>query len=266
VLKENYYYDGFTEDTTSSYTWTIDSGGNYVHNNIIETIDYTGASNSSVISSYEDSNIPNTGYYRVVFHISETFTTGCVFSFLIYEDVNNYYRFVVSSDNTSVVEEVSKKVGAVDTDAAGPRVGSIHLPVVVSSQDIDVEIEIFWSPTYLKMLIDGENELTLDTSDTTELNIQEMKFYTYWTTMEVKSIQIKYGKNSIDKNKNVISNQFSEVGPTNGLIAYWPLSDNLDYAGNNLDGTAVGTPTFVGGLGNRNAVTLAEGNYYTLGS
>ncbi len=57
--------------------------------------------------------------------------------------------------------------------------------------------------------------------------------------------------NYIGKNKLVYSPNFSEVGPVDKLINYWPMNGNLlDYGGSGNDGTATGA-TVVSGLAPR---------------
>lgn len=56
---------------------------------------------------------------------------------------------------------------------------------------------------------------------------------------------------SIGKNGVIYSSNFSEVGPVDGLIGYWPMNGNLlDYSLYNNDGTASGA-TVVGGFAPR---------------
>jgi len=53
---------------------------------------------------------------------------------------------------------------------------------------------------------------------------------------------------NINKNGQLTSNNISELGPTDGLVGYWPLNgDTLDYSGNGNDGV-------------NNGATITSGN------
>jgi hypothetical protein len=57
--------------------------------------------------------------------------------------------------------------------------------------------------------------------------------------------------NNIGRNGRTVSTKFSEVGPTDEMVGYWPLNGNtLDYSGNENTGTASGA-TSVEGLAPR---------------
>lgn len=59
----------------------------------------------------------------------------------------------------------------------------------------------------------------------------------FWNTKaENKAVNI-----NIEKTSNIVATEFSEVGITDGLVAYYPLNgDAKDYSGNNNHGTVYG--------------------------
>jgi hypothetical protein len=95
----------------------------------------------------------------------------------------------------------------------------------------------------------------IDLVDGTEPTIADLMSGNYYDPNYVNDIS------NIGKNGTVVSTKFSEVGPTDGLLGYWPLNgDMLEYSGNELHGeTGTGggvssertEATVVGGLAPR---------------
>lgn len=68
----------------------------------------------------------------------------------------------------------------------------------------------------------------------------------------------------INKNSSILSNEFSEVGITEGLVAYYPLNgDAKDYSGNNNHGTVYGA-TMATGINNKKCYSFDGTNDYIL--
>jgi len=83
------------------------------------------------------------------------------------------------------------------------------------------------------------------------------------TTMEIAFIGIsKTNKLSFEETGALTSLDISELGPINGLMAYYPLDGDVkDYSGNNYNGNQVGTVLFSSGVDNSSMLIQSQGSY-----
>lgn len=73
-------------------------------------------------------------------------------------------------------------------------------------------------------------------------------------TMEIAWVRLVESKNDLSVQKTITVNDVSEVGITDGLVAYYPLTkDAKDYSGNEYDGVVNGAVPVAGGFDGKGA-------------
>lgn len=73
-------------------------------------------------------------------------------------------------------------------------------------------------------------------------------------TMEIAWVRLVESKNDLSVQKTITVNDVSEVGITDGLVAYYPLNKNAqDYSGNEYDGVVNGAVPVAGGFDGKGA-------------
>lgn len=82
-------------------------------------------------------------------------------------------------------------------------------------------------------------------------------------TIEVEWIRLVSDTGALSVKSNKVVGNFSEVGITNGLVAYYPLNkDAKDYSGNGYHGTVTGAVLTGGGFDGKGAYRFANGTTY----
>ena len=203
------YNDSFTNDTTGNYTWrlhdTYTSGTGYSWNAggyVSMDGTYSGGSCCWVPAKVEADrtfNLPTSGYARINFTLTGDGAGQSRMIFQLKQDDNNMYSFKVTDDTyggSGYSQGVSKTVGGVDVNSyTGPGTigvlnGESESGNTVYSLNEPIDMEIWWSPTRLRLEVNEENIINLETSDTTIIDPSSFVFRSYRFNANWDSIKI----------------------------------------------------------------------------
>jgi hypothetical protein len=245
VLKEGFHFDDFTYDSTGDYTWDFTGDPTYAWDSVNQEIDIVLTGDGQTPSQfYDDDNLPNSGYIRIVCHSSYIWSDNFGLFVYVFDDKNvgSGYSFIVTGDGSSGYEGIAKMTDWADDDKAGPYAGTLVTPAPPLACDIDIKIECWWSPTYCRMLINDSVERTLTPSvNINEIDIKNISIFYFDGNFSLQEIEVRAWDGKIGKNGNIYHYNFSEIGPSDGLINYWPMNGNaFDYGGYVNNGTVTG--------------------------
>jgi hypothetical protein len=149
--------DDFTTDPEGKYIWTADAGcGSCTHTWDASNgeIDIRTTSSGGNITAEQSASLPTSGYASLQFTSVNAGSPGKI-AFYLYEDTNNYYKFMIS--NGSDDDQVEKVVGGIQTDIddSGDSIAG----------NTDHTLEIWWTPTRLSMAVKGVTIKDLETSN-----------------------------------------------------------------------------------------------------
>ncbi len=193
-------------NTTGSYSWTTQaSGTGYSYDSSAGTIHMDGTGFScggnwcpASVQSEREMAIPSSGYAKLDFDIIGDGAGQSRIILLLKEDDNTMYSFKITDDtygSSGFTQGVTKKVGGLVVDQHN-GVGTVALGGnetgnTVNSINESVVVEIWWSPTHLKLVVNGVLVKDLKTSDTTiidpsKLVVKSYRFNTDWNSIEVQ--------------------------------------------------------------------------------
>jgi len=198
-LEENQpiFYDYFLTDTTGRYSWETvdtnaptnshawDSSNHWLHV-------LTGDNDAENATAYAD--IPTSGYAKIVFIKRLDYPTDNVQSLYLFQDANNYYQFNWQGSGYST-QGVYKVVGSSTVDSSAER-------GTVDTNGNEYTIEMWWTPSSMKLAIDGTVRKDITTTNTTAINPSYFKFYSSQINFDWESIEI----HSLDEIKDSSGN------------------------------------------------------------
>ena len=236
MLTEGFYFDDYSHDTKTEY-YNFSGGTSITWDKTTNKMDLIMSDGTSVLQDYpktDDTSMPNSGYIRIKLHCSYSYADDISFFIYVMENSSKYYEFTVAGEewtDGSALETVAKYDSSYK-DQAGPYNGTIVTSSPPASEDIDIEIEAWWSPTYCRMLINDGGTITERTltpsTDTTEYNIDSIWVYYCEGNFELEEYEVRAWDGKIGQNGNIYHYNFSEMGPVDGLIAYWPMNGDAD--------------------------------------
>lgn len=238
MLKEAFHFDDYSYDSAAEYDWT---GGSQTWNSATNELDVVAGDNISVgqgFGTYTSMTLPNSGYLKLTTHCSYTAGSGVNngMGYWIYiqmaDPTDGLYFFGAIGDDWVNYAGVGKQVNYATVDGNTSLSGQITVtPTAPAAVDIDTVIEVWWSPTFARMLIDGTiNQEEIFATNTDEFEISDIVIFYNEGTYALQKLEIRAWDGKIGKNGNVNHYNFSEVGPVDELIGYWPMNgDANDY-------------------------------------
>lgn len=208
-------------NTTGSYTWSTQASGTGYSYNGAGSIHMDGTSNSgswtpaNVKAERTMSDIPRSGYAKLNFTLVGDGAGQSRIYFDIKKDDNNLYRFIVTDDtygSSGHTQGVVKIVNGIEVNRiTGPgtvALGGNETGSNVTNVNENIVMEVWWDPTYLKLVVNGVQVAYLLTSDTTIFDPTKFSFTSYRFDTEWKSIEIEPGVAQI---AGVLGTDFNDV-------------------------------------------------------
>jgi len=208
--------DVHTTNTMGNYTWTTKYSGDSTGSSYNSTgyIHLDGTSNGSPggnwIPAYAQaektmSNIPKSGYAKLNFTLVGDGAGQSRIVFFIKQDENNFYKFTITDDtygSSGYTQGVSKTVNGIavnHVEGVGTvGIGGNETENIVTSMNQNVIMEVWWDPTYLKMVLKDKNgnilaNYNLSTTNMTIIDPTKFSFMSYRFDTDWNSIEIEPG-------------------------------------------------------------------------
>jgi hypothetical protein len=197
-------------------------------------------------------DIPRSGYAKLDFTLVGDGAGQSRIFFDIKKDDNNMYRFIVTDDtygSSGWTQGVVKIVNGIEVNrVTGP--GTVALGGTETGNDVtginqNVTMEIWWDPTYLKLVVNGVQVAYLSTSNTTIIDPAKFAFQSYRFDTSWKSVEIQPGVAQIIGELGVDFNDVSaEFDPKTGKL--YTVRDSYRLYSLDIDS---GVATLVANLG-----------------
>ncbi len=201
--------DDFSTDTTGNYVWSLHpdnpSGTGYSWNSagyVYMDGTYSGGACCWLparVQGERAMDLPSSGYAKFDLDLVGDGAGQSRIIFFLKENEDNWYRFRVTDDNVPMgssgfTQGVTKYVnGAVVDEYNAP--GTVALGGTEYGNDVDsinehVDMEVWWSPTHLRLDVNGVKIIDLQTSDTTIIDptsfiFRSYRFETKWNSVEI---------------------------------------------------------------------------------
>ena len=200
------------------------NGSGYIH--MDGTADSGSWTQASVRAEKTMSDLPRSGYAKLNFTLVGDGAGQSRIFFDIKKDDNNLYRFIVTDDtygSSGYTQGVVKIVNGIEVNrVTGPgtvALGGNETGSSVTAINQNVVMEIWWDPTYLKLVVNGVQVAFLSTSDTTIIDATKFALTSYRFDTDWKSIDIEPGVAQIVGVLGTDSNDVSaEFDPISGKL------------------------------------------------
>ena len=184
IIQAFSYEDDFTTDTTDNYNIELSSSSpSYSYSSSNDAIYFDTTDNDHAYVRKSFSNMSSSGYAKITNNITGDDPYGETVGLSIYNSsTGDKYR--VTNRDGSYNEGLYKEVGGTNVDSFTQNGSSNHSRRT---------IELWWSPTHLKVAFNGNIQWDVDTTDTTDINPD---------TLEIRFTQINSYLEYIQLNDN----------------------------------------------------------------
>ena len=174
-----------TGDYAFSQTSGVSGLGNSVHNGYIHLDgNADGGVMGSVKAERTISGMPSSGYAKLKFNVTVDGPWQSRIHIDLKDASGNYYRFTAadSAAHPALVKHVG---GSVDSIFTSSGFGNFSTGNIL--------VEIFWDPTYMKLMVNGVEVARFDTPNITMINPTSLAIAAYRLETDWESIEIEPG-------------------------------------------------------------------------
>jgi len=191
------FQDDFSADTTGDYTWSYQGAGTSKQWNNAGHVQMDGYSSSWDPAYVEGkrtiSNLPPSGYAKIKFNVTYNGVGQSRVHLIMEQDENNWYRFAgtdATLGSSGYTEGVEKKVNGVAETYSDQNTTTINPGGDGWTGNQSYVMDVWWSPTKIRMAINGAMIRETATSNTAPFNLTALKFKAYRFHVNLDSIEI----------------------------------------------------------------------------
>ncbi len=192
------FRDDFSADTTGDYVWSYQGAGTSKQWNsagYVEMDGYAGAwaSPSSVEGQRTISNLPPSGYAKMKFSVTYNGVGQSRVYLTMQQDDNNSYRFIgtdATLGSSGYTEGIEKKVNGTVEAYKDQNTTTINPGGDGWTGNQSYVMDVWWSPTMIRMAINGTMIREEATTNTTPLSLTALKFAAYRFHVNLDSIEV----------------------------------------------------------------------------